>query len=93
MDTVALEVLCMLRMHPFVHSQWRNGKLLTLNSEGRAFKPGLRPTGYLLTPSIRDTDKLLAELVQTGCQLYLNLTTIQILHTQRMTLGLVAFES
>jgi hypothetical protein len=36
---------------------------------------------------------LLAELVQTGCQLYLNLTTIQILHTQRMTLGLVAFES
>ena len=36
---------------------------------------------------------LLAELVQTGCQLYLNLTTIQILHTQRMKLRLVAFES
>ena len=36
---------------------------------------------------------LLAELVQTGCQLLLNLTTIQILHTRRMKLGLIAFES
>ena len=43
-----LEVLCMLRMHPFVHLQWRNGSRLPLKSEGRAFKPGLR-RGYRLS--------------------------------------------
>ena len=48
---------------------------------------------FAIAPRCSCATVLLAELVQTGCQLYLNLTTIQILHTQRMTLGLVAFES